>query len=155
MKISKTTTLTAAQKDTIRYLWNREYPKQLAVTPETFDVYLAGTSAPYHLLVTDDAGEIAAWAYTFDRDGGRWLTIIINSLYQRIGLGRTLLQLLKEREDEMNGWVIDHDRYTKQNGEPYESPLTFYQQNGFDVIPESRWEDEKLSAVRVVWKKSG
>lgn len=154
MKIIKTTSLTTSQKETIRYLWNREYPKQLAVTTESFEQYLSTTSDPYHLLVLDDAGEIAGWAFTFNRDGGRWFSIIINNLYQRIGLGKALLQLLKEREDQMYGWVIDHNAYVKQNGEKYESPLDFYVQNGFIPVPESRFEDEIVSAVKVVWRKA-
>lgn len=154
MKIIRTSNLHAAQKETIRFLWNREYPRQLAVTPESFDQFLATTSDPYHLLVIDDAGEVAGWAYSFNREGGRWFSIIINSLYQRIGLGRTLLQLMKEKENELNGWVIDHDLYVRQNGEPYESPLSFYVQNGFVPDSERRYEDDKISAIQIIWRKA-
>lgn len=154
MKIIKTSSLTAAQKETIRYLWNREYPAQLAVTPGDFEAFLAASTDHFHLLVLDDTGEVAGWATTFTRQGERWFSIIINELYQRIGLGRTLIQLLKERETQLNGWVIDHESYVKQNGEPYASPLAFYQQAGFQVVSGSRYEDSTLSAIRVVWRKA-
>jgi GNAT superfamily N-acetyltransferase len=153
MKIITTDILTKPQKDTIIYLWNREYPRQLAITPDGFETYLQSTSAHSHFLILDDANEIIGWAYTFDRDDQRWFSIMIDSLYQRLGLGHKLLNLLKEKESRLNGWVIDRADNLKHNGSLYESPLPFYLKNGFIVCPETRYEEKQLSAVKIEWNK--
>ena len=69
------------------------------------------------------------------------------------GFGTQLLNLGKEKESVLNGWVIDHDKDKKRNGENYISPLNFYLKNGFEVFPDNRLELEKLSAVKIRWKK--
>ncbi len=153
MKIVTTAELLKAQKETIVYLWNREYPVRISTTKEGFDEYLNASDGHIHYLMLDDANEIIGWAYTFDREGERWFSIIINSLYHGIGLGRIMLDHMKENESRLNGWVIDHDKEIKQNGEPYESPLAFYLKNGFEVYPDIRFENEKMSAVKIMWMK--
>lgn len=153
MKIISVNELSKSQKETIIYLWNREYPQQISVTKEGFEEYLNATSRHIHFLMLDDANEIIGWAYTFDREGERWFSIIINSLYQRLGLGKLMLDQLKENEINLNGWAIDHENDIKHNGEPYESPLPFYLKNGFVIRPESRFENEKMSAVKITWEK--
>lgn len=154
MKILTTTELSKAQKETILYLWNREYPLQLNITLEGFEEYLGASDRHQHFLMLDDANEVIGWAYTFERDDDRWFSIIINSLYQGLGLGRMMIDQLKENEIRLNGWVIDHDRYVKKNGEAYESPLNFYLKNGFDVLTDFRFENEKMSAVKMVWERN-
>ncbi|MCB0473527.1 MAG: hypothetical protein KDC56_10755, partial [Flavobacteriaceae bacterium] len=59
----------------------------------------------------------------------------------------------KEKETELNGWVIDHDNDYKINGELYKSPLNFYLKNGFQKSSDRRLELEKISAVKIKWKK--
>lgn len=153
MKIITTTTVTRSQKDTIIYLWNREYPKKLNVTCESFDEFLDKSTDHMHFLLIDDADEIIGWACTFNREDDRWFSIIMNSLYQGVGLGRKMIDQLKQTEERLNGWVIDHDNEIRYNGEPYKSPLTFYLKNGFLVYPEIRFESEKMSAVKIAWRK--
>ncbi|MGB3077513.1 MAG: GNAT family N-acetyltransferase [Saprospiraceae bacterium] len=153
MKIVTSTELSKAQKETIVYLWNREYPGRISITKEGFDEYLNASALQTHYLMLDDANEIIGWACTFDREEERWFSIIINSLYHGIGLGRMMLDHMKENELRLNGWVIDHDHEIKQNGEPYESPLAFYVKNGFEVFSDIRFENEKMSAVKIVWEK--
>jgi len=153
MKIIKSNTLTKSQKESICFLWNREYPRQLAVTAEGLDNYFLETTSHAHFMVLDDTDEIVGWAFTFDRDGDRWFSILINTLYQRLGIGRMVLKLLKEKETRLNGWVIDHPHDIKQNGEAYESPLPFYLKNEFIVQPDIRMENEKISAVKIEWHK--
>jgi len=154
MKIIKSTTLTKPQKEAICFLWNREYPRQLMMSQDEFDTYLEKLQAPNHFLVLDDVNEVVGWACTFDRDEDRWFLILINSLYQRLGIGRMVLRLLKEKETRLNGWVIDHPHDVKQNGEAYESPLRFYVKNGFDVMPEIRYTNDKIAAVKIEWKNN-
>lgn len=153
MKIIKSNTLTKSQKESIGFLWNREYPRQLAITAEGLDHFFEDTTAHTHFMVLDDADEIVGWAFTFERDGERWFSIIINTLYQRLGIGRMVLKLLKEKETSLNGWVIDHPHDLKQNGEAYESPLAFYLKNDFVIQRDIRLENDKISAVKITWQK--
>jgi len=153
MKIIKTSLPDPKQKERIRELWNEEYPKQLAVSSESFDAFLLTTDRQNHYLIISVANEIAGWAFTFDRAGERWFSIIIETSHQRKGYGCVLLQLLKEKESVLNGWVIDHPHDVRQNGLPYVSPLSFYLQNGFTTLTGIRLEDDKISAVKIVWQK--
>lgn len=154
MRIITSNSLTKGQKETICFLWNREYPRQLALTIEGLEAFIGQSSDHVHYLVLDDANEIVGWAFTFYRDADRWFSILINSLYQRLGIGRMVLNVLKEKETRLNGWVIDHPHDIKQNGDSYESPLSFYLKNDFQVRPETRYENEKISAVKIEWRKN-
>ena len=87
------------------------------------------------------------------RDNERWFAIILHSKFQGRGLGTKLLKFAKHQEQELNGWVIDHNRDKKKNGECYTSPLSFYLKNGFEKLPENRFKSQKISAVKIKWKK--
>jgi GNAT superfamily N-acetyltransferase len=154
MKITKTTALTTAQKEMICHLWNKEYPKKLAVTSTDFDVYLKSSANQTHYFILENAIDIIGWAYTFDRARERWLSIIIDKTHQRKGLGHLLLNLIKDKETHLSGWVIDHPNDVKENGDPYVSPLPFYIHHGFVAIPQTRLEDDKISAVKIQWRKA-
>jgi len=54
----------------------------------------------------------------------------------------------------LNGWVVDGERYIKSNGEKYLSPLEFYKKNDFEILVGERLETEKISAVKIKWKKN-
>jgi len=153
MKIIKTSLLDPEQKERIRRLWNEEYPRQLAVSPVSFEAFLRTTDRQNHYLIISVVNELVGWAFTFDRAGERWFSIIIETSHQRKGYGRVLLDLLKEKESVLHGWVIDHPHDVRQNGTPYLTPLSFYLQNGFTSLPGIRLEDDKISAVKIVWKK--
>ena len=153
MKIIKTTYLAPEQKEMICRLWNTEYPKKLAVTTADFNQYLKASTNQTHYFILDTTTDIVGWAYTFDRAKERWLSIIINKVHQRKGLGHLLLNLIKEKETHLSGWVIDHPNDVKENGDPYVSPLPFYIHHGFVAIPQTRLEDEKISAVKIQWRK--
>ncbi len=64
-----------------------------------------------------------------------------------------MLELAKRKENELNGWVIDHNIDRKINGEFYVSPLDFYLKNGFVKLPHKRLELDKISAVSIKWTK--
>jgi len=154
MKITKSGTLSYAQKEQVCMIWNNEYPQKLAINPTAFDEFLQVSTGHTHYLIVEDNRGIIGWADTFDRGGDRWFSIIIDGSHQRKGLGHLLLNLIKEKENRLNGWVIDHHNDIKQNGEPYLSPLSFYVRNGFAVHPGTRLEDEKISALKIEWRKS-
>ena len=42
-----------------------------------------------------------------------------------------LLNLAKEKNDNLNGWVASHDNYLKKDGSNYKAPLACYIKNGF------------------------
>ena len=67
------------------------------------------------------------------------------------GLGRKMLDKLKQSENHLNGWVIDHNNDKKKNGKPYISPLGFYQKCGFEILVKERLEHHKISAVKIKW----
>ena len=145
--------LRSEQKEMICQLWNTEYPQNLAITATAFDAFLESSASQTHFLILENERDLVGWAYTFDREGDRWFSIIISHQHQGKGLGHVLLNLIKEKETCLNGWVIDHPHDRKQNGQPYLSPLSFYVKNGFTALPDTRLENEKISAVKIEWKK--
>lgn len=153
MAISTTGTLTSRQKVEVSLLWNQEYPAQLMLdTVEDFDLYIAGLTDVSHILYTAADHEILGWAFKFTRDSQKWFAIILDSSIHHKGIGSMLLNQLKKNETELNGWVIDHNRYKKCNMDTYQSPLVFYTKNGFRLIEDARIESPNLSAVKIQWK---
>lgn len=149
-----TTSLTPAQKTRISTIWNDEYPKSLNFFDSNgFDNYLAGLSELVHYLLENESGDILAWACKFIRDDEKWFAIILDEKIHGQGKGTELLNALKEDETVLNAWVIDKEEAKKTNGEIYKSPLNFYLKNGFVVYPEIRLENEKMSAVKISWKR--
>lgn len=135
-------------------LWNTQYPEKLAYASiDDFDEYLTGLSNLSHVLVLDEDQKVRGWYFSFVRDGEKWFAIILDSTLQGKGFGTKLLNRAKEKEAELNGWVIDSSDNRKQNGGFYKSPLGFYLKNGFKEMREERLELEKISAVRIYWNR--
>ena len=154
MQIFETNHLDDEQKEVIRIFWNKEYPVQLAYkTAADFDKYLGMLNNVRHYLLPGDDGTLEGWAFTFLRDDEKWFAIILDSKIHGQGKGTLLLNCLKEHESILNGWVIDHDGYQKQDGMPYLSPLRFYEKNDFVVCDHIRLETATLSAAKIVWRK--
>jgi hypothetical protein len=142
--------LDPVQKTGVYRLWNTEYPAQLAFADlSEFEVYLMALHQQDH-YVLETAGAIVGWAFSFLREEEKWFAIILSQQVQRQGMGTTLLNILKSKEDKLAGWVIDQNNYTRADNEPYISPLGFYLKNGFETGP-ARLETPKLSAVRIYW----
>jgi GNAT superfamily N-acetyltransferase len=154
MEIVETTEPATSQKESMRELWNEEYPAQLQyATLADFEAYLNGVANKRHYLMMNDDGSIDGWCFSFLRDGEAWFGIIVSGRLQGSGYGTLLLNHAKENAVALNGWVTDHDRYVKADGGPYSSPLGFYIKNGFSVCTDTRLELEKLSAVKITWCK--
>jgi GNAT superfamily N-acetyltransferase len=135
-------------------LWNKEYPEKLNYkTLSGFESYLDNLTEQSHILMLNESQEIKGWYFDFIRDHKKWFAIILDSEIQGQGLGTQLLNLAKEKERELNGWVIDHHNNKKQNGETYKSPLDFYLRNGFELRSKDRLELDVISAVRIMWAK--
>ena len=115
-----------------------------------FENYLATLpDVSYYLLKSDR--EVEGWAMKFIMANEKWFAITVDSKVQGKGKGTFLLNKLKESEDTLNGWVIDHENDVKQNGERYKSPVLFYLKNGFKVY--SRLEIPALSAAKISWHR--
>ena len=154
MQFIKTSKLSKSQKQEICDLWNNEYPEKLNYRNlADFENYLKNLSIQSHIIMVDKDQNIKGWYFDFIRENEKWFAIILDSKFQGKGLGKKMLNLVKEKESELNGWVIDHSNDKKQNGEIYESPLSFYLKNGFEILVKNRLEHEKISAVKIKWKK--
>ena len=151
MVITNSLRLNTFQKEKICAMWNAEFPTSIVTTPKGFDDFLDSVKKHVHYIMTDAKDEIIAWGFTFDRDSGRWFSMIISGSHQHRGLGSLLLSRMKEDETRLNGWVVDHPGFTKQNGDAYMSPVAFYVKNGFTIVPGVRFEDAKLSAAKIEW----
>ena len=153
MKVLETTDLTDSQKSQLLILWNSEYQDHLGLNGTlALDTYLEGLTNVRHFLLSID-DEISAWAWTFDRDDERWFAIIISESVQGIGLGRKMMDHLKQSEETLNGWVTDHEEDKRSDGRPYKSPLPFYIKNGFEVIEDQRLLKGALNAVKIRYVK--
>lgn len=154
MKIISSTYLTDIQKDAAYNLWNNEYPRNLQYKNiSEFDEYLDGLLDKKHYLLINSQGIMLAWAITFKRSNEKYFAIIINNKIHSKGYGTAILNEIKKEEQHLVGWVIDHERDSKINGDKYLSPLAFYKKNHFTIIQDSRLESETISAVKIVWKK--
>ncbi len=154
MKIITYTQLNQDQKNSILSLWNNEYPKKLThQSLESFENYLYNLEEPTHYLLYNEEDKIQAWAVTFVRENDIWFAIIVDEFLHGKGFGTQLLNLLKQNNLVLNGWVIDHNNDIKTNGDFYKSPLEFYMKNDFMIDPETRLELDIISAVKIQWKK--
>jgi GNAT superfamily N-acetyltransferase len=152
MKIIQSSTINPVHKTATHDLWNKEYPAKLKHGElKELDDYLSGLAdVEYHLL-TSPSEEVVGWALRFSRNNQPWFAVVIDSNLHGQGHGRRLLDEMKKHTAELNGWVIDHNKDLKENGEYYRSPLGFYLKNEFIILPETRLELEKMSAVAIRW----
>ncbi|WP_121666167.1 GNAT family N-acetyltransferase [Mesonia aquimarina] len=153
MKFIEVSILSESNKREILKLWNNEYPEKLGFQHiAEFEKYLAELTAPSHILMLDHNSKVKIWYVCFTRENEKWFALILDSSFQGKGLGTKLLNRAKEKEPELNAWVIDHNNDRKKNGEHYNSPLDFYLKNGFELITHNRLELKKISAVKIKWK---
>lgn len=155
MKVVQQNSFSEKEKETLWQLRNDEYPIQFGhETLHEFQTYFSTISEMENYLLIDSKNEIQGWAYTFFRDNEIWFAIMLNYQFQGKGYGRVLLEALKNNNEDLNGWVIDHEKDFKRNKENYKSPLEFYVSNGFSVLNDIRLENEKISAVKINWKNN-
>ncbi|TDO83898.1 hypothetical protein EV143_101341 [Flavobacterium chryseum] len=154
MRIVQKEVLLLEEKEVLRELWNEEYPARLnCKTMADFELYLNGLQNTKHYLLFDDLNRINGWAFTFLREEEDWFAIILDSQIQGKGNGSLLINELKKNNASLNGWVIDHENEEKQNATFYKSPMPFYIKNGFTILTEIRIENEKMSGVKINWKR--
>ncbi len=154
MEFIKRSSLSVSEKLEVFELWNNEYPEKLSYKEKgEFDTYLKNLMEQSHILLVDIDKKIKGWYFDFKRENEKWFAIILDSEIHGKGLGTKILELAKEKENELNGWVIDHNRDKKRNGELYNSPLNFYLKNGFEKSVIDRLELKNISAVKIKWRK--
>ncbi len=153
MKFTEIKTLNEKQKLQIIELWNNEYPKELSLPGLTeFDQYLDTLSDRNHILLSDENGTVKGWLIYFVRDNKQCFAMLVDSSLQGRGLGSKFLNLAKERNSELNGWVIDTNNEPKQNGENYLSPIGFYRKNDFEIQTDIQLKKKDINGIRVIWK---
>ncbi|WP_405199136.1 GNAT family N-acetyltransferase [Christiangramia sp. LLG6405-1] len=156
MRFIKRKKLTSGQKQEIFELWNNEYPRNLKYNDiAEFNEYLSKLEDQNHILLIDDNGKIEGWYSDFIRDQERWFLAILNSKIQGKKFGTQILNMAKEANEELKGWVINSDNYIKTNGQPYKSPTDFYKKQGFQILEETKLETNRLSAIKIKWSKTG
>lgn len=150
MEIITTNNPDEVQIQALFNLWNDEYPSQLSFeTIAEFKNYLSAQEQVNHYLLMQSENQIVGWAITFQRQSAPWFVLIIASSMHQQGYGTLLLNKLKATETTLNGWMVDHNEYTRPNEEKYLSPIGFYLKHGFTVCGHSRLELPHLSAVRI------
>lgn len=70
-------------------------------------------------------------------------------------MGAKFLNMAKERNLELNGWVIANNNKPKQNGENYKSPIGFYRQNGFEIRTDIKLKNKNIHGIKVIWESTG
>lgn len=134
-------------------LWNNEYPASIKYsTIEKFKEFLNNLLDLEHYLMLD-SNKIIAWNFVFIRNDERFFGLIIDTKFQKLGIGTKFMNHIKHLYPILNGWVVDHNNYLKLDNSPYISPLDFYIKNGFKVNQNIRLELESFSAVRIIWTK--
>ena len=146
MEIITTQLLTPHQFEQIERLWNEAYPISLQ---NRFAKLLEGVENYQHYLIEDDHNHVIAWAVYFEKDAEIRFSIIVEEKEQGKGIGKLLVDKLKDSLGEFYGWVIDHDQDKKQSGAFYKSPLSFYVKQGFEILHEERMDNEFLKAVKI------
>ncbi|KXX70213.1 hypothetical protein [Flammeovirga sp. SJP92] len=142
--------LNAFEKKRLMEIWNNEYPMQLSYKSlEAFEKYLNGVSNKNFILAKTYGNQIVGWFFKFEREGKLWFATIVDEKHKGKKIGSTLLKLGKKEFGTLHGWVIDHNRYFKNNGEKYFSPLEFYLKNACRVHHSQRLEIPILSAVKI------
>lgn len=146
--------LSDTQLQTLRNLWNREYPAALVYKrPEDFVLYVRRLENVRHYLLKDESSIIYGWAFDFDREQEKWFGILVDGEMQGKGYGSLLMQKLKENNVSLNGWMIDRETDVKSNGENYKSPAKFYRAQQFALLPHERMGFDKISAIKITWTR--
>ncbi len=101
-------------------LWNNEYPERLSFNSiKEFEIYLNDLNEQRHLLLINSERKVKGWYFDFKRDNEKWFAIILDSKLHEKEFGTKVLELAKQKENELNGWVIDHNKHRMKNGKLY------------------------------------
>ncbi|WP_438710168.1 GNAT family N-acetyltransferase [Aquimarina muelleri] len=126
MEFIKLTQLSKAHKTEILTLWNNEYPEKLNYQTLTdFDNYLKNLKEQSHILIMDKSLNIKGWYFDFICENEKWFAILLDTDTQKKGFGTKILNLAKNKETQLNGWVIDHNNDIKKKWKTIQIPFRF------------------------------
>ncbi|MFY0674111.1 MAG: GNAT family N-acetyltransferase [Bacteroidia bacterium] len=146
--------LSSSQEQQIFSLWNAEYPASICHSNiNNLRHYLSKLENPKHLFIFDNEA-VVAWYCDFDRNQERNFAMIVSRQAQGRGIGTQLLDEAKANNNMLCGWVVKGNGYQKLDGSNYDSPLAFYQKNGFEILHDQIWETDVLKTVKIRWCKS-
>lgn len=149
MTFLETNTLNYKQKETLRKLWNKEYPKNINHNnTDTFDNYINSLTNTNHVLVINN-NVIMGWYADFEREDERWFLMILDHTIQGKGIGTKLLQKAKEKQSSLNGWVVISNTYLKADDTMYQSPLAFYKKLGFTIFENIILNSGNIKAIKI------
>lgn len=153
MNFIRINSLSNQQKKEIIHLWNKEYPKKIAYhSIDQFEVYLDQLLDKHHIILVNKNDTLKGWFVDFIRDGERWFAMILDASTQGKGLGSKFLDLAKEQNDALNGWVVDNNHEIKQDGTYYKSPIQFYEKNGFQILSDIHIDKKEINGIKVKWE---
>tara|TARA_B110000046_G_scaffold140743_1_gene147318 strand:- start:3631 stop:4089 length:459 start_codon:yes stop_codon:yes gene_type:complete len=152
MIFEKTDTLPPLLQNELLEAWDSEYPSVLHHHSDPFNQYLQSLVNLQHTVVKDDDQNFCAWYFKFDRHDERQFGIIVYKNYPRNGLGKVFIENAKLTNKPPFAWVVDSNKYKKEDETHYISPLNFYLKNGFSLTHE-RWGSEKIKTVKITWHK--
>jgi len=156
VRFIKRKNLSLDQKRALFELWNSEFPKNLQYADIVeLEKYISRLNDPVHILLTDENDKIKGWCAHFIRDDERWFLAILNSDIQGKKFGTQIIELAKQGNAELNGWIINSDEYIKANGESYKSPSDFYKKQGFQILEKVTLKTDQISAIKIKWCKTG
>lgn len=154
MKVKVQKHIDVSQKHAIMDLWNSAYPKQLAYSEiSEFECYLLNLRECQHYSIMDLSNQLCAWGCVFEREGVYWFALIVAPNFQGKGFGSNILSAMKQQYGVLNGWVIKDSNYLTLSGASYLSPFSFYLKNNFELIPNRVFDNGKIKAVHMVWKR--
>lgn len=153
MNFTETEKLSNDEIAAIRRLWNDSYPSVIEHrTIEETISYVGALVKARHVIVRE-ANDVVAWFADFDRDQRRFFVMIVDKRFKRRGLGSQLLDFSKKENDHLYGWIVLNEEYKLIDGSHYSSPLSFYEKNGFIILPEVKSPTNILDAVLIKWEK--
>ena len=140
---------------------NEEYPTILEpATLEHSEKWLRNPTRPSKYVTIRDKSDnppslvgVLLFADHYDYPGCTWFSMVIKRDFQRRGLGRKLLEIVKSYSDELRAFCVEHNNYVKADGSVYPSPLDFYKKHGFFVGKNILKTESGLECVEIVWKK--
>lgn len=149
--------LTEEQKAAVVKLWNNEYPTSLTLGGiDHFDAKMGDLTGQEHIILTNNKDELVAWMLVFDftMEGQdiRWFIILLDRSLQRQGVGTQVLNRAKERNDNLNGWMIYQEGLPMSDNAVYPLPIAFYKKHGFTMYPDIKWDAVPFDAIKISWQ---
>ena len=152
MEFIEVTTLQYNEIQSLRELWNAEYPSCIQYNSiNEFNNYLSTLDKANHILIKDN-NTIIGWFADFEREKERWFLMILSQKSQGKGIGSKLISMVKQKYSILNRWVVTNNDYKKTDGTLYKSPVGFYKKLGFTFFEDITLNSSELKAIKIQLK---